>query len=93
MEAVLQARYTQGTEKLKRMSGKVLPIFAGLRRLQGAIEMQFSESTPRPLQICLSETVRLNGWLILILPGVIYNNMPNSASHNNSRQKIDKIIR
>ena len=25
------------------------------------IEMRFSESTPQPLQICLSETVRQNG--------------------------------
>ena len=32
------------------------------------IEMRFSESTPRPLQISPSETVRQNGWLILKLP-------------------------
>ena len=32
------------------------------------IEIQFSESTPLPLQICLSEAVRQNGWLILKLP-------------------------
>ena len=32
------------------------------------IEMRFSESTSRPLQICPSETIRQNGWLILKLP-------------------------
>ena len=61
---------TRNTQTPKRSTqinrGKTVWLFLIL-----TIEMPFTESSPQPLQICLSETVLQNGWLILKLPRVL----------------------
>ena len=45
----------------KRVSGKLLQIFAGLRHLQVPWKCAFLNALVNPPQICLSEAVRENG--------------------------------
>ena len=61
-----------------------------------AIEMRFSESAPQPLQICLSETVRQNGWLILKLSRAlkrdpILNYYLTQTMGNNARSGVRRV--
>ena len=55
------------------------------------IEMQFSESTPRPLQICLSETVRQIETPPSIKTDPILNNCLTQTMENNAHSGV--IIR